>query len=147
MLSLTSQYALRALIYLARHECAWPITGQRIAEESAIPAKYLSKVLGELVRFGLLESTRGKHGGFRMVKSADETSLFDVLSPFESFEWRFCPFGNKQCSDDQPCRVHEHWQKILEMEIRFLRETTVRDVSTTRRPSDLEEIESGPTRK
>lgn len=132
MLTLTSQYALRALICLAQQESSEPMTGQRIAEMSAIPAKYLSKVLGNLVRMGLLESSRGKHGGYRLVRSPDETSLLEVLASFQPIERKECPLGNKQCNEGEPCRVHERWRKMLDVEKRFLRETTVQDVSTTR---------------
>ncbi len=50
MLSRTGEYALRALIHLAQRVDDWPLTGKLIAEEAGIASKYLSKVLGDLVR-------------------------------------------------------------------------------------------------
>ncbi len=50
MLSRTSEYALRALIHLAEHQTEWPIAGSRIAAAAGVPSKYLSKILGDLVR-------------------------------------------------------------------------------------------------
>ncbi len=131
MLTLTGEYALRAMIYLAQHEEEWPITGKSIAAGAAIPAKYLSKVLGDLVRDGILASTPGKNGGFRMVHRADETRLFAVLAPFESFGKRRCPFGNRECGDDNPCLAHEGWKRVIETQQRFLQETSVLDVAMT----------------
>jgi len=59
MLSLTSEYALRALIYLTQHESDWPIPGHRIAEQTKIPSKYLSKILCDLVRINVLKIFAG----------------------------------------------------------------------------------------
>jgi Rrf2 family transcriptional regulator, iron-sulfur cluster assembly transcription factor len=129
MLTLTSEYALRAMIYLTRHSAEWPIPGRRIAAEAGIPAKYLSKILGDLVRFGVLESSPGKSGGFRMKRSPKETYLSEVLSPFEQFERRRCPFGNKECDDIDPCLAHEQWKHVVETEQSFLRDTSVYDVA------------------
>jgi len=129
MLTLSSQYALRALIYLALHEGEWPVPGRRIAEEAGIPAKYLLKILGDLVRSGVLESSPGKSGGFRLRRPADKTVLFDVLAPFEHFERRRCPFGNQECSDRKPCLAHDRWKKVIEAQQRFLQDATIYDVA------------------
>lgn len=129
MLSRTSEYALRALIHLAQHEEDWPISGARIAGESGIPPKYLSKILGDLARAGVLESAPGKTGGFRLRRSAKQLSLLDVLAPFEPFDRRRCPFGNHECSDQNPCKAHDQWKKVIETEQRFLRRTTVYDIA------------------
>lgn len=132
MLSLTGQYALRALIHLAQHVDEWPIAGKRIAQETGIPAKYLSKVLGDLVRARILESSRGIGGGFRMSRTPRQTRLIDVLAPFEQFDWPRCPFGNRECSDQNPCQAHDRWKKVIEMEHGFLRKTSVLDVAAVK---------------
>lgn len=129
MLTLTSEYALRALVYLARHADECPIPGRRIAAEATIPGKYLLKVLGDLVRAGILESSPGKHGGFRLRRSAKQTSLLDVLSPFEPFEHGRCPFGHGTCDEDHPCPVHHPWKRVIETQRQFLRETSLSDVA------------------
>ncbi len=129
MLSRTSEYALRALIHLARHDDEWPISGVRIAAETGIPPKYLSKILGDLVRGGILDSSPGKTGGFRLRRSAKQLSLLGVLAPFEQFDRRRCPFGNADCSEANPCNAHEQWKKVIETEQRFLMKTTVHDIA------------------
>jgi len=129
MLSLTSEYALRALIYLTRHEEDWPIPGWQVADVAHIPPKYLSKILGDLVRFGVLSSSPGKRGGFRLNRPAKRTKLFEILAPFESFERSRCPFGNGECSDDQPCNVHKKWKGVIEAEQRFLQKTSLYEIA------------------
>ncbi len=133
MLSLTSEYALRAMTYLAKHQPDWPIPGKQIAEEADIPPKYLSKVLGDLVRAGLLEATRGKSGGFRMARPAREISLLEVLSPFERVERRLCPFGNDRCKDEDPCVAQEKWKQVSDAYRKFLERTSIHDVSVKKR--------------
>ncbi len=129
MLTLTGEYALRAMVYLAQHADAWPIPGREIAQGAEIPAKYLSKILGDLVRSGVLDSSPGKTGGFRMRRLAKETMLFEVLVPFEQFEPIRCPFGNDKCSDESPCLAHDQWKKVIETERYFLKETSVFEVA------------------
>ena len=129
MLTLTGEYALRATIYLAQHVQDWPIPGRRIAEQAGIPAKYLSKVLGDLVRAGVLKSSPGRTGGFRMRRPAAKTRLGQVLDPFEQFDRRRCPFGNQTCSEARPCLAHDRWKKVVDAQQRFLAETTVHDVA------------------
>ncbi len=132
MLSRTSEYALRAMIHLAQHVDEWPIATQCIAEGTGVPGKYLAKILGDLVRAGVLESTRGLGGGFRMVRSPKEVCLLDILTPFELFQPRRCPFGNKECGDENPCLAHDRWKKVIETEQLFFRTTSVDDVAVSR---------------
>lgn len=131
MLSQTSQYALRAVVFLAKRESEWPITGSRIAKETQIPAKYLSSILSDLVRTGVLTATPGPTGGFRLAEPAECIRLVEVLLPFEGdvLGRNGCPFGNDTCSEESPCVGHSRWKQVKESYIRFLQETSVRDVS------------------
>ncbi len=135
MLSLTGEYALRAMVYLTAHAEDWPIPGRRIAEGAGIPRKYLSVILGDLVRGGILASSPGPGGGFRMVRPPKDIRLFEVLAPFGPIlrNGRPCPFCKEECSNDNLCAGHDRWQRIRETYSRFLHETTVFDVSVKRR--------------
>lgn len=132
MLTLTSEYALRAMIYLTQHHDRGedrPVFGKKIARRIDVPAKYLSAILGDLVRAGLLSSTRGKNGGFHLSIPAKNVTLFSVLAPFERVGPTRCPFGNTVCSDSDPCVAHTGWKKVLEARLNFLSETTVAQVA------------------
>ncbi len=135
MLSLTGEYALRAMVYLAEHAEDWPIPGRTVAEDAGIPRKYLSVILGDLVRGGILASSPGAGGGFRMIRSPKDIRLFEVLAPFEPLlgNRRPCPFGKEECSNDDPCAGHDRWQRVKETYSQFLQETSVFDVSVKRR--------------
>lgn len=134
MLTLTSQYALQALIYMVRNANGQPIAGPRIARHTNIPAKYLSVILHELVRAGILDSARGKGGGFRLIQVPKQVSLLEAVLPFEP---KFsaqpqCAFGNDECSDANPCLAHDQWKKLKDSEQRFLRRTSLYDVAVPR---------------
>ncbi len=135
MISRTSEYALQAVIHLARHVDDWPIPGRKIAEETDIPRKYLSAVLGDLVRAGVLESSPGAGGGFRLARSSKEIRLSKVLAPFEPVlaNRRPCPFGQEACSDDDPCAGHDEWKRVRETYERFLEKNSIYDVAFTHR--------------
>ncbi len=59
MLNLTGHYPLRAMIFPAQYVVDWPIHGKQIAEQAGLPAKYLSKILCDIVRAEMLEYSRG----------------------------------------------------------------------------------------
>lgn len=119
------------MIYLAGHPQDWPISGKDIAQATGVPRKYLSKILADLVRGGVLESARGKSGGFNLVRASNETFLLDILTPFESFEPRYCPFMNQHCDDSNPCQAHLDWKKVVDAEQQYLRTTTLHQITDT----------------
>lgn len=131
MISLTGEYALRAMIFLAQNRDEWPISGARIAEKAGIPRKYLSAILADLVRAGLLEGMRGKSGGFRMIRPAKKIRVCDVIAPFEptNANRKTCPFGNTNCSDQDPCSAHARWKEVNAGLSRFLERTSLEDVA------------------
>ena len=134
MLSATSEYALQAMVSLARHAGGSATPSRRIARETRIPQKYLSKILADLVRAGLLEGSRGRGGGFRMVRPAHQIRLAEVVAPFEPISSRArCPLGHMACTDLDPCGAHDRWKLVGEAYDRFLQETSVHDVVTRER--------------
>ncbi len=129
MISKTAEYALRALLYLARDDTRGPLRASQIAAALDVPANYLSKILHSLARGGLLISERGPRGGFRFARSADELSLAEVLGPFDPLTTQqACLLGRPECSDATACPVHHRWKQVSEPVARFFRETTLADL-------------------
>jgi Rrf2 family transcriptional regulator, iron-sulfur cluster assembly transcription factor len=134
VLSNTAQYALRAMIYLGQREEAGPIRVEEIADRLAVPRNYLSKILHALVREGVLRSLRGPRGGFSLARPAEAVSLFQVVAPFDDIEARrTCLLGRKECSDVNPCVIHEHWKATATQVASFFRETTLAEVANDSR--------------
>lgn len=130
MISQTGQYALRALAYLgARAEGGYHLV-QEMGRELGIPHQYLSKILHSLVREGLLESQRGRLGGFRLGKPPADISLYDILKSIEDLG-RFdeCILGGAPCRDRRPCPMDSMWCEVRERYISFLKKTTVEQLA------------------
>lgn len=73
------------------------LTAQRIAESTQVPEDYLSKVLQQLVRGGVLTSQRGRHGGFQLARPAGEISMLAVVNAVEPIpRIEKCPLGLRE---------------------------------------------------
>lgn len=129
MVSRTEEYALRAAVCLARRYGDGSVRARDMAEATGIPANYLSKILHQLGRSGVVVSERGRSGGFRLAAPPDTVLLASVVAPFEPQVQRTrCLLGLPQCSDANPCGAHEKWRAIKEATLQFLNETTLADV-------------------
>lgn len=82
MLSQTTEYAMRAVVFLADMAPA-PKTSEQISAVTKVPNHYLSKVLQHLSRAQLLRSQRGLGGGFTLAKDPEELTLLDVVNAVE----------------------------------------------------------------
>jgi len=129
MLSVTAQYALRAFAYIAGQSGERPVLARDIAAKTGVPSQYLSRILNKAVRAGLLESTRGVGGGFRLTRPCNKIKLVDILSQYDDVLDRSrCPFGQPRCNDEHPCGFHEHWKPISTAFRQMLNETTLDEV-------------------
>ncbi len=102
MLSQTAEYALRAIVFLADHHGV-PKTAEMIAETTKVPLGYLAKILQGLARHGLILSQRGLHGGFTLLRSPNDLSIYDVVQAIDPItRITTCPLhlpnhGNELC--------------------------------------------------
>src|SRR2546421_8299201 len=78
MFSRTTEYAMRAVVYLAAQGSEARTIGQ-IAEATRLHADYLSKVMQNLRKQGLVQSQRGLHGGFSLRVPTVELTVYDVV--------------------------------------------------------------------
>lgn len=79
MLSKKAQYALKALSYLSARYQQGPVLIMDIAEKKKIPLKFLENILLELKNAGILDSKKGKGGGYFLKNAPDQTSLASVI--------------------------------------------------------------------
>lgn len=128
--SRTSQYAIQALIYLATQPRGQPVLNREIADSLGVPAPYLAKILQGLSRGRILDSSRGRHGGFILHSSADRTSLLDVMLLLDgSRVERECLLGLKQCSDETACPLHRKWKRVKHEVLACLGGLTLSDLA------------------
>ena len=78
-----SEYALLALVYLARRNAAGYVSVETIAEAQAIPQKFLEQIMQALKSAKYVRSSKGQHGGYTLAKPADKISLAEVIRLFD----------------------------------------------------------------
>jgi Rrf2 family protein len=129
VLSQTAEYALRTAAFLARRADA-PVRIDEIAAALGIPRNYLSKILHRLAREGVLASTRGRNGGFRLARPAGRISLLEVVEPFDRIDARRqCLLGREVCSDERACEAHVAWKQVGARIAAFFTGTTLADLA------------------
>lgn len=138
--SQTTEYALRAMIELARQPDR-AVLARELTESTRIPQFYLSKILHLLTRHRLLASVRGRGGGFRLAKPSNEIPLARVVELFEDLRSTSeCILGRPRCSDQEACPMHAFWKEmreryLLELESRTLADLAAHEeVWATKRP-------------
>ncbi|MGE5056130.1 MAG: RrF2 family transcriptional regulator [Acidobacteriota bacterium] len=132
MLSTTSEYALRALAFLAAQPPGTAVVGRDLAKAAEVPANYLSKILLELRNAELVDTTRGLAGGYRLRKSAHDIFLIDVVELFDGVS-RTKPAcflrHEKPCSSSSPCNAHRLWADVQARYLGFLVSTSLASLS------------------
>lgn len=112
MFSRTSEHALRAVLYIARHHPS-PCTADQIAAGLAAPQNYMSKTLHELARRGILNGTRGPKGGFTLAMPVDKITIGTIVDCFDARRTvGVCLLGGRPCNPLSPCEVHLRWTQL-----------------------------------
>lgn len=106
MISQTTEYALRAVVWLAANP-EKPLTAQQIADATRVPAGYLAKVLQGLSRAGLLHSQRGLGGGFTLARSPTQLTMWEVVQAVDPLRRiNECPLGF-EAHGEELCALHQ----------------------------------------
>lgn len=93
MISQTTEYALRAVVWLARKPDEQQGT-KKISEAILVPRGYLSKVLQKLTRAGLVTSRPGRGGGFRLARHPTDIRVLEVVNAVDPLQRiQSCPLG------------------------------------------------------
>lgn len=126
MLNQSADHALRAVLFVARQHADERCSADRIAAAIGVPRNYLGKVLHTLSQAGVLDSTRGPRGGFKLAVEPAVLTLAAVVEPFQRMpERRHCLLGNGACDPDNPCHSHQRWQRMADRVTDFFQDTTV----------------------
>jgi Rrf2 family protein len=112
LLNLTAVYGLRAMAVLASLQPGESLAAEPLAERTAVPRQYLSKVMRKLVVAGLVRGQRGRGGGFMLLRPPGKVRLVDVLKALDLELDGGCAFGFAQCDPKNPCALHPLWSKL-----------------------------------
>ena len=124
------RYALRVMLDLAQHPEDGFVSLKTVADRQQISMKYLEAIVGSLKKAELLESTRGKEGGYRLTKPPADYTVEEIL---RSIEDNLAPVscikdGSIQCDRAAACQTIPMWKELDEITNRYLDSVTLLDL-------------------
>jgi Rrf2 family protein len=120
-----TDYAIRALVYLAREE-GQMVTATTLSEEMTIPKGFLHQILPILQRSGLVTSRPGRTGGYLLARPSAEVTLLDIVEATEGpLEDSDCALKGGPCHWEEVCALHWVWSAAKEAFAAELRKATL----------------------
>jgi Rrf2 family protein len=120
-----ADYALRAMLYLARLDPHQRAATSQIAEEQNIPASFLAKIISQLSISGLINTSRGAHGGVSLARPADQITLLEVVESIDGpLMLNQCTLTPDACPFGPECPLRAIWCETQAQLIERLSTTT-----------------------
>jgi len=135
--STRGEYGVRMMVELARHHGAGPISLTEMADHEALPRPYLEQLVVSLREAGLVQSTRGAHGGYQLTRDPADIRMGEVLRALEG------PIAPMVCASEDPshagicermefCNVNHLWATVRNAISGALDSITLADLATPR---------------
>lgn len=130
MFSKTFGYALRAVVFVARHEQEGRRVGLlELSKGLEAPHHFLGKIMQNLVRHDVLDSSKGPNGGFYLNARSLGIALTDILRITDgSLAFEQCALGLKRCNPDKPCLLHHDFALCRNGMLQLMAEKTIGDL-------------------
>jgi len=135
MISQKAKYALRALLALVEGPADEPLMISEISRRKAIPKKFLEQILLELKRAGVVESRRGRLGGYVLARPADDITFGEVLRLIDGpvallpclsrIAYRRC----SDCAEESSCEIRHVFARVATATREVLDTTTLADAA------------------
>jgi Rrf2 family transcriptional regulator, cysteine metabolism repressor len=153
LFSTKAEYGVRLMVELGRQPGSGPISLSAVAEAERLPLSYLEHLVARLRKAGLVTSTRGAHGGYRLAKPAAEIAMLDVvqalegpIAPMECFHTD--PEGRVLCSHesdgDRACATKFLWTRVHGGVTKALAGTSLADLVEFADASDQRQLAGQP---
>ena len=137
-LTTKGRYAVTAMLDLALHHGDGPVSLADIAQRQGISLSYLEQLFSQLRKRGLVRSTRGPGGGYRLGREAAEIAVVDVIGAVdESVDATRCG-GRENCRDGKRCLTHTLWDQLSDEIFDFLSGISLSDLVERGRASGVD---------
>ncbi|HOZ86061.1 MAG TPA: Rrf2 family transcriptional regulator [Niabella sp.] len=136
MFSKSTEYALRATIYIAR----WAsienkVSLQTVANGIGAPQSFTAKILQQLTnkKTGIVSSVSGPTGGFYITEKSKKLPIIKILEVMEEIDTIMgCILGFPNCSDENPCSMHRSYKSIKIDIFELFQERTIEDLANAK---------------
>jgi Rrf2 family protein len=123
-----ADYAVRAMVFLARLEPNQRAATSQIAQVQKIPPSFLAKIISQLSIAGLIHTSRGAHGGVMLARAAEKISMLDVVEAIDGpISLNDCTLAPQSCELSGDCPLHAIWSDLQKDLVGKLRATTFDD--------------------
>lgn len=131
MISTKGRYALRVMVDLADHNNGSFVPLNDIAQRQGISEKYLEGIVSSLSKAGIVESVRGKGGGYRLNRPLEEYTVGEILTCTEGdFAPVSCLSGDENsCERAEKCPTLSMWQDLKALIDNYFNKVTIRDLA------------------
>ena len=135
MLSKRTKYAINALVYLAReNKNGEPVQISKIADSEHIPRKFLEAILLELRHAGMLNSRKGKTGGYYLQQAPEEINIADVMRLFDGpiallpcVAYKYYE-RCEECIDEETCGIRSVFSDVRSETVKMLKGATLAEI-------------------
>jgi Rrf2 family protein len=134
MLSNSCRYGIRAVIYLAGLPANGGMTGiRKISSDLGLPTPFLAKILQQLAKQKILNSSKGPHGGFSLLKDPRKITLLDIVNSIDGHDvFTNCIMHNGSCEGvekaDKHCPLHDDYENTRSELIKLFSQKTIYDL-------------------
>jgi Rrf2 family protein len=153
LFSTKAEYGVRLMVELGRQPGSQPVALSAVAEAERLPLSYLEHLVAKLREAGLVTSTRGAHGGYRLARPAAEISMDEVvealegqIAPMECFH--ATPEGKVSCSHeidgDHACATKLLWTRVQGGVNKALSGTSLADLVEFAGPREIKRSVASP---
>ncbi len=140
ILNQSTDYGFRIVLHLAKQLDNVRIEAQEISKAQIIPERFLFKIMGNLVKAGIVKSFRGAKGGFTLARKTEDISLLDVVEAIEGPVLINCCLDNKElCTRNAGsyCVIHQELEELKDFVVKRLGEVNFKYIVEKEYKSNL----------
>lgn len=131
MLAKGTEYAIRALVYIQLQNWKEKRPGVvEIAKEIEAPSAYSAKIFQTLSKHKLVNSMKGRGGGFFFDENQSDLTIYDVIHVMEGDDcFHKCGFGLRNCNNNNPCPMHDQYSIVRKTFYNIVKIETIESLS------------------
>ena len=125
----SSKYAIRIMSFMANNNDIILFNAKDISEVLHIPYKFLTKIMSDLVKANLINSIRGRDGGYKVSRPAEDIAIIEIINIYDEFKHKDeCMLGIGKCDGQNICSLHDKWSKPKQLIEEMFENTSLKNL-------------------